>query len=136
MGWFGAAARSKPSCSATSAKSMRGSSTSEKPAPERTEISTAKTDIAGEKPECVSDRAVCAPTGAAPEESQHARTSPLDGERYRVFFTADAELHAQLQELRALMRHQVPDGDLGRLLGRAVALLLDQVRKRKFGEVS
>ena len=34
------------------------------------------------------------------------------------------------------MRHQVPDGDLGSLLGRAVALLLDQVRKRKFGEVS
>ncbi len=34
------------------------------------------------------------------------------------------------------MRHQVPDGDLGSLLGRAVALLLDRVRKRKFGEVS
>ena len=31
MGWFGAAARSRPSCFATSAKSMRGSSTSEKP---------------------------------------------------------------------------------------------------------
>ncbi len=34
------------------------------------------------------------------------------------------------------MRHQVPDGDLASLLGRAVALLLDQVRRRKFGEVS
>jgi hypothetical protein len=65
-----------------------------------------------------------------------SRTSPLGGERYRVCFTADAELHAQLQELRALMRHQVPDGDLASILGRAVALLLDQVRKRKFGEVS
>jgi hypothetical protein len=32
-----------------------------------------------------------------------------------VRFTADGELHAQIQELRALMRHQIPDGDLGRL---------------------
>jgi hypothetical protein len=53
-----------------------------------------------------------------------------------VSFTADGELHAQLQELRALMRHQVPDGDLANILGRAVALLLAKVRKQKFGEVS
>jgi hypothetical protein len=33
------------------------------------------------------------------------------------------------------MRHQVPDGDLGIILGRAVAVLLEQVRKQKFGEV-
>ncbi len=103
--------------------------------PGRTETSTAKTDNAGSKPELDSEP-VSGLTGPAPRETPHARTSPLGGERYRVCFTADAELHAQLQELRALMRHQVPDGDLGRLLGRAVALLLDQVRKRKFGEVS
>jgi hypothetical protein len=53
-----------------------------------------------------------------------------------VSFTADGELRAQLQELRALMRHQVPDGDLANILGRAVALLLEQVRRLKFGEVS
>ncbi|MEE8473871.1 MAG: hypothetical protein V3T01_00880 [Myxococcota bacterium] len=105
-------------------------------ASKRAETPGPKADNAGGKPERVSDRAVGAPAGAAPPEPSDARTSPLGGERYRVCFTADAELHAQLQELRALMRHQVPDGDLGSLLGRAVALLLDQVRKRKFGEVS
>jgi hypothetical protein len=105
---------------------------------EREEIAARKPDEARgkpEKPNEVSDRAASAPTGA-PREPLRSRTSPLGGERYRVSFTADEELHAQLQELRALMRHQVPDGDLGSILGRAVALLLEQVRKRKFGEVS
>jgi 5-methylcytosine-specific restriction endonuclease McrA len=50
-----------------------------------------------------------------------------------VRFTADGELHAQIQELRALMRHQIPDGDVGKILARAVPLLLEQVRKRKLG---
>ena len=71
-----------------------------------------------------------------PAPAPRPRTEPLGGERYCGRFTADGELYAQLQELRALMRHQVPDGDLGKILGRAVALLLAQVRKRKFGECS
>jgi 5-methylcytosine-specific restriction endonuclease McrA len=66
--------------------------------------------------------------------SEKGKIEPLGAERYRVQFTADRELHAQLQELRALMRHQVPDGDLGKILARAVAALLAQVRKRKFAE--
>jgi hypothetical protein len=53
-----------------------------------------------------------------------------------VQFVADRELYAQLQELRALMRHQIPDGDLGKILARAVATLLERVRKQKFGETS
>ncbi|MEE8474837.1 MAG: hypothetical protein V3T01_05770 [Myxococcota bacterium] len=104
-------------------------------ASERAETPAATSDDTGEKSEWVSE-AKNTPTPASAREPLQTRTSPLGAERYRVCFTADAELHAQLQELRALMRHQVPDGDLGSLLGRAVALLLDQVRKRKFGEVS
>jgi hypothetical protein len=34
------------------------------------------------------------------------------------------------------MRHQFPDGDLGKILAQAVAILLTQVRKRKTGETS
>jgi len=59
---------------------------------------------------------------------------PLGAERYRIQFTADAETHAELQELRALMRHQIPDGDVGKILARAVKVLLAQVRKQKFAE--
>jgi hypothetical protein len=73
-----------------------------------------------------------------PAESPHPRacTRPLGGERYVVRFTADQELHEQLRELRALMRHQVPDGDVGKILARAVSVLLEQVRKQKFGETA
>jgi hypothetical protein len=58
------------------------------------------------------------------------------GERYRVQFTADQDTYAQLEELRALMRHQIPDGDVGKILSRAIASLLAQVRKQKFAETS
>jgi len=75
-------------------------------------------------------------TPPPPPLNPRARTEPLGGERYCVRFTADREMFAQLQELQALMRHQIPDADLGKILARAVALLLEQVRKRKFAESS
>jgi hypothetical protein len=34
------------------------------------------------------------------------------------------------------MRHQIPDGDVGKILAKAIAVLLKQVRTRKFGECS
>jgi hypothetical protein len=77
--------------------------------------------------------APAAPPPPAPEKNG---TEPLGAQRYRVQFMADRVTHAQLEELRALMRHQIPDGDLGRILARAVALLHAQVRKRKFAETS
>jgi hypothetical protein len=67
---------------------------------------------------------------------ERGATKPLGAERYRVQFTADRATYAQLEELCALMRHQVPDGDVGKILARAVAVLHAQVRKSKFGETS
>jgi len=80
-------------------------------------------------------QASSAPLAPATESPLHrAHSEPLGGERYCVRFTADRELHEQIQELRALMRHQVSDGDLGKILARAVGALLGQVRKRRFAE--
>jgi hypothetical protein len=70
------------------------------------------------------------------ELAPRAQTEPLGIERYRVQFTANKETSAQLDELRALMRHQIPDGDVGRILSKAIAVLLDQVRRRKFAQTS
>ena len=106
---------------------------------ERADVPALNADTANEtgpKPAHGSNHAASAPRGEAPRNVARATTAPLGDERYRVCFTADEELHAQLQELRALMRHQVPNGDLASILGRAVALLLDQVRKQKFAEVA
>ena len=82
------------------------------------------------------DRTVDTPAAIGPAAPARTRTEPLGAERYRVEFTADRETHAQLEELRALMRHQVPDGDVGKILSKAIANLLEQVRKRKFAETS
>ncbi len=76
------------------------------------------------------------PPPSVPPPPARACTEPLGADRYRVQFTADRETHAQLEELRALMRHQLPDGDVGKILARAVACLLKQVRKQKFAETS
>jgi hypothetical protein len=45
-------------------------------------------------------------------------------------------MYAQLEELRALMRHLVPDGDIAKILGKAISALLAQMRKQKFAEIS
>lgn len=71
-----------------------------------------------------------------PPASAPVRPEPLGGQRYCVRFTAGPDTWAELQELRALMRHQVPDGDLGKILSRAISVLRARVRKQKIGECS
>ena len=48
-------------------------------------------------------------------------------------FTASAELIAMIEEASALMRHTIPAGDLPALFERALASLIAELRKRKFG---
>ena len=49
-----------------------------------------------------------------------AVVEPLAPSRYKVQFTASAELHDKLERLRALMRSSVPDGDLAAIVEQAV----------------
>jgi hypothetical protein len=57
---------------------------------------------------------------------------PLAPGRYRVQFTASAGLHEKLERLRALMRGQVPDGDLGAIIEAAVTEKLERLEARRF----
>ncbi len=66
--------------------------------------------------------------------SSPRRPEPLGGERFKVQFTADRAFVETLRELQALLRHQVPDGDLARILGRGLGLLLEDTKRRKFGK--
>ncbi|MGQ0548163.1 MAG: HNH endonuclease [Armatimonadota bacterium] len=68
---------------------------------------------------------------AAAQPARRAVVSPLAPERYKIQFTADAELHAKLREAQALLRHQIPDGDLEQIFDRALEALLGQLRKQK-----
>ena len=61
-------------------------------------------------------------------------TTPLSPGRYKVQFTATQVLHDKLQQLKDLMRHQVPDGDLCVIFERAADLLIEQQIKRRFAQ--
>jgi hypothetical protein len=74
-----------------------------------------------------------APLAVMPRE--RSVTEPLGERRYKVQFTATAEAHDLLQEARALLSHQVPDGELGEIFTRALRLLVEETRKRRFALV-
>ena len=55
---------------------------------------------------------------------------PLAPARYKVCFTASAELREKLERLQALMRSPVPDGDLAQLIDIAVSEKLERVEAK------
>jgi len=61
------------------------------------------------------------------------RVEPLSLARYKVQFTASAELREKLERLRDLMRASVPDGDLVKIIDAAVTEKLDRLERRRFG---
>jgi len=74
---------------------------------------------------------------AAPERPTHrpAITS-LAPERYRVQFTIGAATHEKLRRAQELLRREIPDGDPGAIFDRALALLLEDVARRKLAETA
>jgi hypothetical protein len=62
-----------------------------------------------------------------------ARVEPLAPTRYKIQFTASAELQDKLERLRGLMRSQVPDGDLAALIEEAVTEKLERLEARRYG---
>ena len=58
---------------------------------------------------------------------------PLSPARYKVQFTASAELRDKLQRLQALIRSSIPDGDLAAVIDAAVTEKLERLESRRFG---
>jgi len=69
---------------------------------------------------------------AAPLRDQRPIIAPLSGETFRIQFTATREVRDKLQEAQNLLRHSVPDGDLSTIIGRALDLLIEDVKKKRF----
>jgi hypothetical protein len=61
------------------------------------------------------------------------RIRPLAPERYEIRFTATAETREKLRLAQDLLRHAVPDGELGVIVDRALTVLLGDLARRKFG---
>ncbi len=61
---------------------------------------------------------------------------PLGGKRFKIQFTGSETLCGKLREAQALLRNQIPDGDLAEIFGRALALLLEDAKRKKFALTS
>jgi hypothetical protein len=67
-------------------------------------------------------------------QQQPAAVEPLSLARYKVQFTASSELRDKLQRLSALMRSEVPDGDLAAIIDRAVSEKLERLEARRYAQ--
>lgn len=68
-----------------------------------------------------------------PPPPRPAVVAPLAPDRYHVQLTASRELRDKIEEAKALLRHQVPSGDLATILDRALTVLIAKVKKERFG---
>ena len=66
--------------------------------------------------------------------SRRSTVSALSPGRYKIEFTADAETYQALRQLQELMRHQIPNGDLAKIVKSALFLLLQEVGRGKLGQ--
>ncbi len=60
-----------------------------------------------------------------------ATVEPLAPARYRIQFTASSTLRDKLEELQALMRSSVPDGDLAAVIEAAVSEKIERLKARR-----
>jgi hypothetical protein len=60
----------------------------------------------------------------------------LSPDRYKVQFTASAELRDKIERLTALMRAEIPDGDLATVVERAVTEKLERLEAKRFARTS
>ncbi|MGH9460949.1 MAG: HNH endonuclease, partial [Vicinamibacteria bacterium] len=70
----------------------------------------------------------------APAPTQRPVVEPLAPARYKIQFTASAELHEKLNRLQALMRSSVPDGDLAVIIEEAVTEKLERLEAKRFAK--
>ena len=62
-----------------------------------------------------------------------AETTGLPSERYMIQAVVDGTTHEKLRYAQALLSHTVPNGDIARVLDRALDSLIAQLERRKFG---
>lgn len=65
-----------------------------------------------------------------------ATVEPLAPARYRIQFTAGSALRDKLEELQALMRSSVPDGDLAAVIEAAVSEKIERLKARRLAATS
>ena len=77
-----------------------------------------------------------APPDAVAPPSRPGSIQALAPARYKVQFTASAELCQKIERLKALMRSSIPDGDLAALIEDAVSEKLLRLEARRFARTA
>jgi hypothetical protein len=72
------------------------------------------------------------PRAEAPSAPKGAGVEATSVGRYKVQFTAGVELHDKIARAQALLRHQVPNGDLAAVFDRAMTLLVRELERARF----
>ena len=93
--------------------------------PSGAEVSPEQTDLGIHTLE-----AAIPPASPSPPKS---RLAPLSPQRYNLQVTVDKETYEVLKQLQDLLRHQVRNGDLARIIKDALLERLEQVKREKFG---
>ena len=107
--------------------------------------------LAGRAPELEMPAQVCAvaetPTEHAPghvdqpgtspaRPAQKAEVSACSAKRYAIQATISQAAHADLRHAQDLLAHQLPSGDLGAVLERALRALVEKLEHRKYAATS
>ncbi len=77
-----------------------------------------------------------ATTRSGPSRARFETLEPLAPGRYRVQFTASAELRDKIERLRALTSASVPDGSLAALIDLAITEKLQRLEARRFARTA
>jgi hypothetical protein len=64
--------------------------------------------------------------------ARRAVVEPLAPGQFRIQFTADEETRDKLQQAQELLRHRLPDGDLGKVISMALTALLKDLAKQRY----
>ncbi|MEE9280244.1 MAG: hypothetical protein V3V67_08740 [Myxococcota bacterium] len=92
--------------------------------------------VAVSAPAAAGSSAAALPSAPAPARYERRVPEPLGQQRYKVQFTAGRELYDKLREAQSLLRQQIPDGDLAEIFDRALTLLVEDVKRKKFAQTS
>ena len=104
--------------------------------PKRSELqeNTSESPHLPKSSEAVQGEVVSQQLGPTPQRSRSdSRVTATAPERYRVKFTADQAFANNLREAQALLKSQIPDGDIAQIMDRALRVLLVEVKKKKLG---
>jgi hypothetical protein len=101
-------------------------------APPQTDAALPETNVARSETDGAGDQ-------ATPEETPtleirppaQSVVVPLTPRRFKIQFTASEETHDLFRRAQDLLRHQIPDGDPGEVMARALKVLVRELEKEK-----